>query len=107
MQAIHSTGVFGWVEQPDVSFVHPQAGKPAVSGAGSENLAGVGIPLDGKDGDMSKDKVGVDSAAAASKEMTGSHFTANPSGIGMALRHRECHCYMTVRNGQPMAPGCF
>ncbi len=86
MDAIHGPGVFGWVEQPDISFVHAQVGKPAVGGTGSEDRAGVWVPLDGEDGGMSKDKVGVESAAAACKEVPGSHVIALPAGKRNALR---------------------
>lgn len=63
MQAIHAAGVFGWVEQPDITFVHPHAGEPSIGGTGSQDGAGVGVPLDGKDGGMSEDEIGVRSAA--------------------------------------------
>jgi hypothetical protein len=74
MDAIHGPGVFGWVKQSDIAFMHPQARKPAVSGPGSEDGAGVGVPLDGEDGGMAEDKIGVKPAASPCEKMSSSHW---------------------------------
>jgi hypothetical protein len=57
MDAIHSAGVFGWVEHPHVSFVHAQAWKPSICCPLSQDGAGVGVPLDGDDWGVSKNEV--------------------------------------------------
>lgn len=67
MNAVHASGVFGWIEHPNVSLVHVQAGEPSVCGALSQDLACVGIPFDGDDGLVSKDEVGEQSASSASE----------------------------------------
>jgi hypothetical protein len=58
MDEIHSAGVFGWIEHPDISLVHPQAGEPSIGGSLSEDLAGVSVPLDNGNGSVSEDEVG-------------------------------------------------
>jgi hypothetical protein len=58
MDAIHSARVFGWIEQPDVSLVHPQAGEPSFVGSLPQDLAAVGIPLNSDNWRMSEDEVG-------------------------------------------------
>ncbi len=73
MDAIHSARPFGWIEQPDVSFVHMQTGEPSVSGSLSKHLAAVGIPFDGADGGVSKNEVCEEPPPRASEEMKGSH----------------------------------
>jgi hypothetical protein len=73
MDAIHASGVFGWVEQPNVALPHPQAGEPSVCGSFSQDLAGVGLPLDGHNGSVSEDEVAEQSAAGSGKEVHGSH----------------------------------
>ena len=45
MDAIHSAGVLGWIEQPNVPFPHSQAGEPPFGGSFSKDLAGVWLPL--------------------------------------------------------------
>jgi hypothetical protein len=57
MDAIHSASPLGWIKQPHVSLVHVQAGEPAVLGSLAQDGAGVGVPLDGADGLMSKNEV--------------------------------------------------
>jgi hypothetical protein len=57
MEAIHSSRVFGWIEQPNVSLVHVQTGKPSIGGSLSQDLAAVGVPFDGGNGFMSENKV--------------------------------------------------
>ena len=46
MEAIHSPRPVGWIEQPNVSLVHMQAGEPAVFGSGAQCRAAVRVPLD-------------------------------------------------------------
>jgi len=67
MDAVHSAGVFGWIEQPDISLVHPQAGEPSFLCPLSEDVAAVGIPLNSGNWLMPKDEVGKQSAAGAGK----------------------------------------
>jgi hypothetical protein len=69
MQAIHSAGVFGWIEQPNVDFVHAQAGEPSVGGALSQDSAAVGIKLNCSDWSVSEDEIAEQSAASAGKQM--------------------------------------
>jgi hypothetical protein len=63
MDAIHSSRVFGWIEQPYVAFVHAQAGEPSLCCSFAEDLAAVGVPLNSGNWRMSKDEVGKESAA--------------------------------------------
>ena len=65
MDAIHASGVAGWIEQPDVSLVHVQAGEPAISGSFSQDLAGVGFPLHSNNWRVSEDEVGEQSATGS------------------------------------------
>jgi hypothetical protein len=58
MDAIHASGVVGWIEQPNVSFVHVQTGEPSVCGAFSQDLAGVGFPFHSDNWLVPKDEVG-------------------------------------------------
>ena len=58
MDAIHSSRPGGWIEQPNVSLVHVQAGEPSVGGSLAEHSAAVWLPLDGADGLVAKDDVG-------------------------------------------------
>jgi len=78
MQAVHSAGVFGWIEQPGVDFVHAQAGEPSIGNAGAEDGAGVGVPLDDGDRGMAEDEIGVKSAAGAAEEVERAHTYAPP-----------------------------
>lgn len=57
MDAIHSSGVFGWIEQSDIPFPHSQIGEPSFGCALSEDLASVGFPFDGGDWGMSQNEV--------------------------------------------------
>jgi hypothetical protein len=75
MQAIHSAGVFGWIEQPNVAFVHAQAWEPSVGGALSQDGAAVGIKLNGSDGCVSEDEIAEQSAAGSGEEVEGLHVT--------------------------------
>lgn len=73
MDAIHASGVVGWIEQPNVSLVHVQAGEPAIGGALSQDLACVGAPLNSDNWRVSEDAVGKQSATAAGEQMASSH----------------------------------
>ena len=67
MDAIHSAGVFGWIEQPNVSFVHVQPGEPTFSGSLAQDLAGVPVPLNSDNWLVPEDKIGKESAAGSGK----------------------------------------
>jgi len=77
MDAIHASRVVGWIEQPDIAFVHSQAGEPSFFRSLSEDLAGVSVPLNSGNWRMSEDEVGEQSAAGTSKEVEGSHVIAS------------------------------
>jgi len=55
--AIHSAGVVGWIEQPNVSLVHVQPWEPSIGGSITQDLAGVGVPLDGGNGRVPENEV--------------------------------------------------
>jgi hypothetical protein len=57
MDAVHSSGVFGWIEQPDIPFPHVQSWEPSVCGSFSEDLAGVWLPFNSDNWLMSEDEV--------------------------------------------------
>lgn len=57
MEAIHSSRPGGWIEQPDISFVHVQVGEPAIGGSLSQHGAAIGVVFDGADGVVSKYEV--------------------------------------------------
>jgi len=63
MNAVHDSGVLGWIKQLDVPFPHSQFGKPAVCCAFSEDLAGISIPLNSDNWGVSEDEVGEKSSA--------------------------------------------
>jgi hypothetical protein len=67
--AIHASGVVGWIEQPDVLLVHAQVWEPSVGGALSKDGATVGIDLDGADRSMPEDAVCEQSASSSGEEM--------------------------------------
>jgi hypothetical protein len=67
MDAIHFSGVFGWIEQSDVAFPHVQFGKPSFGGSLSQDLAGISIPLNSDNWRVSEDEVGKESAPCASE----------------------------------------
>ena len=77
MDAIHSSRVFGWIEQPDVSFPHTQVGEPSLCGALSEHSAAVGVPFDGSDGFMSQNEVTQKPSSRSRKQVQ--RFHASPS----------------------------
>jgi len=62
MDAIHASGVFGWIEQPNVSFPHMQSGKPSVCGSFSQDLADIGIPLNSDNWGVTEDEIGEQSS---------------------------------------------
>jgi hypothetical protein len=67
MDAIHSAGVVGWIEQPNISFVHVQVREPSICGSFAQDLAGVGNPLNSDNWRVSKDKVGKQSSSSPCK----------------------------------------
>ncbi len=71
--AIHSSRVVGWIEQPNVSLVHVQAGKPSLCGSLPEDLAAVSVPLNSGNWRVSKDEIGKQSAACSSEQVESSH----------------------------------
>lgn len=78
MQAIHSAGVVGWIEQPNVSLVHAQAGEPSVGGALSQDSAAVWIKFNCSDWGVPEDDIGEQSASGTSKEVERSHIMFQP-----------------------------
>jgi len=94
MDAIHSADVFGWVEQPNVSFVHLQAGEPSFCGSFPQDSAAIFVPLNSDNWLVSEDEVGKQSASGPGKEVHGSeHFTydsvLHPVRNTLSL-HRRC-----------------
>ena len=77
-EAIHSAGVTGWIEQPNVFFMHAQVGEPSVGGSLTQDPAAVGIKFNCSDWLVAKDEVGEQSAASTGEEVEGSHFTPRP-----------------------------
>ncbi len=67
MDAIHFSGVLGWIEQSDISFPHMQVGEPSFCCSFAEDTAGIGIPLNSDNWIMSEDEVGKESASDAGK----------------------------------------
>nr|WP_240946357.1 hypothetical protein [Pseudomaricurvus alkylphenolicus] len=57
MDAIHSSGPVGWIEQLDVSMVHVQPWEPSVICSSLEHSGCVVVPLDGKNWSVSKNEV--------------------------------------------------
>ena len=88
MDAIHAPGVFGWIEQPDVDFVHVQVVEPSVIGARSQHSAAMPVVFDGSNGVVSKDEVGEQSDAGSGKQVQGSHepLTLFPSASAQNTR---------------------
>jgi hypothetical protein len=56
-EAIHPSLPGGWIKQPNISFVHPQAWEPSVGGPVAKCSAAIFVPLDGKDWIMSQNEV--------------------------------------------------
>jgi len=67
MDCVHASGVVGWIEQPDISLVHVQAGEPSFCGALPQDLAGVGFPLNSDNWSVSEDEVGEQPATGSGK----------------------------------------
>jgi hypothetical protein len=63
MNAVHASGVLGWIKQADISFPHPQAGEPSVCGSFAQDFAGVGFPLNSDNWLVSENEVGKQSTA--------------------------------------------
>ncbi len=78
-EAIHAARPRGWIEQPNVSLVHVQAGEPAIGGALAQDGAAIGVPLDGADGLVSEDEVRQEATTCSSEEMDGSHGITAPA----------------------------
>jgi len=75
MNAVHDSGVLGWIEQSNVPFPHSQAGKPSFGCSFSQDSAGVWLPLHSDNWPVSQDEVGEESSTDAGKEVHGSHIT--------------------------------
>lgn len=58
MDAIHSSRVFGWIEQPNVALMHSQAGEPSFGRSLAEDGAAIGVEFDGSNWNVSEDEVG-------------------------------------------------
>ena len=71
MQAVHSSSPLGCVEQPGVSLVHVHVWELL-----SEDLAGVGFPLDGESGSVSKNEICINPPAGTGKKVSSFHFSA-------------------------------
>lgn len=78
MDAVHDSGVLGWIEQSDVPLPHVQAWEPSLCGSFSQDSAGVWLPLNSDNWRVSEDEVSKEPSADASKEVHGSHFTHAP-----------------------------
>jgi TPP-dependent trihydroxycyclohexane-1,2-dione (THcHDO) dehydratase len=74
MNNVHDSGVFGWIKQADVPFMHSQAGKPSVCGSFSQDLAGISIPLNSGNWSVSENEVCKQSASVAGEKVHGSEF---------------------------------
>jgi hypothetical protein len=57
MNAIHSSFVWTEINGSDIPFDDFKAGEPSICGPLSQDGAGVGVPLDGDDGGVSKNEV--------------------------------------------------
>jgi hypothetical protein len=63
MDAIHFSGVFGWIEHSNVPFPHMQAGEPSFCGSFSQDSTGIGFPFHSDNWLMSENEIGKQSAA--------------------------------------------
>ena len=79
MEAIHASGVFGWIEHPDIPLPHSQAGEPSICGSLSQDLAAVGIPLNSDNWLMPEDEIGKESPSRPGEQVHGSQFTSTLS----------------------------
>lgn len=66
---IHSAGVRGWIEQPDISLVHVQTGEPSLCGSLSEDSAAVLVVFNSNNWGVPEDAVGEQSASSPGKEV--------------------------------------
>ena len=57
MDAIHFSGVLGWIEQSNVPFPHVQSWEPSFFCSFAQDLAGVWLPLNSDNWTVSKDEV--------------------------------------------------
>ena len=78
MDAIHSAGVLGWIEQSDIAFPHVQSGEPSFCGSFSQDATGVGFPFHSDNWLVSENEVGKQSATDPCKEVHGLHVTLAP-----------------------------
>jgi hypothetical protein len=67
MDAIHLSGVLGWIEQSDVPFPHSQVWEPTFGGSLSQDFAGVWLPLNSDNWPVPKDEVGKESTPDSSE----------------------------------------
>jgi hypothetical protein len=63
MDAVHDSGVLGWIEQSNVPFPHMQTGEPSFGGSFSQDLAGVWLQLNSDNWPVSEDEIGQESPA--------------------------------------------
>ena len=76
MDNVHDSGVFGWIEHPNISFVHMQPWKPSFGCSLAQRPAGVLVPLDCNDGPVPEDEIGEEPTSGAGKQVHGlEHFT--------------------------------
>ena len=76
MDAIHASGVFGWVKHPDIPFPHSQAREPSICGSLSQDLAAIGIPLNSDNWLVPEDEIGKESPSRPGEQVHGSQFTS-------------------------------
>ena len=83
MDAVHFADVLGWIKQAHIAFPHRQVGEPAVCGSLSEDAAGVGVPLDGDDGGVSKDKISEQPSSSPGKKVHCMHLSVSMLFLGL------------------------
>jgi hypothetical protein len=69
MDDVHDSGVFGWIKQGDVPFMHSQSGKPPIIGSLSKDLAGISIPLNSDNWSVAENKVCKESTSVTCKKV--------------------------------------
>lgn len=74
-EAIQAAGPGAEIELSDIAFGDVQTGEPSICASFAQNGTGMGIPFNGKDGFMPKDKIGEQSATGSGEEMSCSHIT--------------------------------
>jgi hypothetical protein len=67
MDAIHFSGVLGWIEQTDIPFMHSQAWEPSIGGSFSKDLAGISIPLNSGNWSVAENEIGKETASMSGK----------------------------------------